>query len=106
VDVVLARQKLEGVSDGELLSLLGHRHPSTIRILLATDTESNAAVRAVRAGRAHHCLRLPCDQGDLVLALYNSLVQRSFLPPESEGVLPISTPPRSAPMSSRAPTAG
>jgi DNA-binding NtrC family response regulator len=105
VDVVLARQQLEGVSDGELLGLLGHRQPSAIRILLASDTESNAAARAVRAGRAHHYLRLPCEEGALALTLYNSLVQRSFLPPESEGILPIPTP-SAAPMSSRAPTAG
>ena len=105
VDVVLARQQLEGVSDGELLSLLGRRQPSAIRILLASDKESNAAARAVRAGRAHQYLRLPCNQGDLALTLYNSLVERSFLPPESQGVLPIPTQ-SPEPMSSRAPAAG
>jgi DNA-binding NtrC family response regulator len=105
VDVVLADQQLLGVAGGELFSGLRSWQPSIIRILMAGEGDVNAAMRAVNAGRAHHWLRKPCDPGQLALMLFNVLVQRSFLPPESEGVLP-TPPPSSRPMASRSPAAG
>jgi DNA-binding NtrC family response regulator len=105
VDVVLARLGSGNGPDGELFSTVRKRNPSIIRIGLASESGVVAAARAVRAGRVHRYLRTPCTEGELALALYNTLVQRSFLPPESEGVLPIPAPSL-APVSSRSPPAG
>ncbi len=107
VDVVLVDQQLEDGFDGELFGYLSKRLPAVIRILLGRGECAANAKRAVRTGSAHHCLPVTLDQGELALVLYNSLVQRSFLPPESEGVLPVasSRPPASALQPSRAPGA-
>jgi DNA-binding NarL/FixJ family response regulator len=100
VDVVLANHALVARSDNELFALLKTAHPAIIRILLATDANVNSAKRAVEAGWAHHYLHATRDHSELALVLYNSLVQRSFLPPESEGVLPLPEP-KSSVMPSR-----
>ncbi|HEY5962304.1 MAG TPA: response regulator [Polyangiaceae bacterium] len=88
VDVVLADHGLVAHADNELFELLRTSHPAVIRILLATDRTVNSAKRAVQSGWAHHYLHATRDHSEIALVLYNTLVQRSFLPPESEGVLP------------------
>lgn len=104
-DVVLVNQRLGGDSASELLAQVHRRYPAAIRILLVDDANTHAARRAVQTGAVHHCLSVPRDEADLALVIYNSLVQRSFLPPESEGVLP-SQAPVSSIMPSRAPSSG
>jgi DNA-binding NarL/FixJ family response regulator len=88
VDVVLAYQPDEANGGEELLAAIRAAYPATIRILIARDEVASVATRALHSGCAHHWLRHPCETGELALALFNVLVQRSFLPPESEGVLP------------------
>lgn len=89
VDVVLAEQRLEGVGDGEFFRALEQQQPSIIRILLAEPEAQPASGRAGRFGRAHRWLWQPCDHGELATTLFNALVQRSFLPPESDHALPV-----------------
>lgn len=102
IDVVLANQQLVGGASGELFGYLRQSNPAIIRILLVGDAGANSARRAVQTGLVHHYLGLPSDEGELALVLYNSLVQRSFLPPESEGILPTQAPVSSI-LPSRAP---
>jgi CheY-like chemotaxis protein len=92
VDVVLADYDLTRVTDGEFFAIVRSRHPATIRVLIVIGSTSASAEQAVQSGGAHYCLCEPCDDGEVALALFNFLVQRSFLPPECEGVLP-SPPP-------------
>lgn len=89
VDVVLAEQELPGVDDGEFFRLLEQQEPSIIRILLADHAVQPASGRASRFSRAHRWLWQPCDHGELATTLFNALVQRSFLPPESDHALPV-----------------
>lgn len=108
VDVVLVDQHLEDGADGELFAFLRARRPAIIRILLGREGGLHKARRAAQNSMAHHYLPITCDRGELALVLYNTLVQRSFLPPESDGILPIqsSRPPPSAVVPSRAPGIG
>jgi len=107
VDVVLLDQHLQQAFEGDLFAFLRHKRPTVIRILLGREEALGKAQRTVQNGVAHHCVPAKFDQVDLALLLYNTLVQRSFLPPESEGVLPISSsrPPASDVHSSRIPGA-
>lgn len=89
VDVVLAQRHLERVANGELFQLLEQQYPSIIRILLAERDQPPASTRALRSGRAHRLLWHPCDHEELTTTLFNALVQRSFLPPESDHALPV-----------------
>lgn len=89
VDVVLAEQELPGVADGEFFRVLEQQEPSIIRILLADQEALPASGRASRFSRAHRCLWQPFDHAELATTLFNALVQRSFLPPESDHALPV-----------------
>jgi hypothetical protein len=108
MDVVMVDEQLEAGLDGALFGYLHARQPAIIRILLGREEIVGNARRAARTGSAHHCVPIGCDPGELALLLYNTLVQRSFLPPESEGILPLPSllPPSSSVMPSRAPGVG
>lgn len=89
IDVVLADQQLDGVHDGEFFRVLEQSQPSIIRILLGHRKDPSSSGRLARLGRAHRWIPQPCDHGELATTLFNALVQRSFLPPESEHALPV-----------------
>ena len=104
IDVVIGDLELAGSSESELFGQLRLRMPGIIRILVGSNEAFRLAQRAARFGWAHHYLPATLGYGDLALVLYNTLVQRSFLPPESEGILPLPPLPNSLPPSNRSPS--
>lgn len=70
-DVIVSDMKMPGMDGAELLSRVREKHPSTIRIALSGQTDSNMIYRCVQ--HAHQYLAKPCDADSLV-----SAVQRAF----------------------------
>ena len=69
--VVVADLRMPGMGGAEFLQEIMARYPSTIRLLLATDSDRELALQSL--GRTHQFLAKPCD-----LAFLKSIVEFSY----------------------------
>jgi signal transduction histidine kinase len=65
VTLVIADQRMPGMSGSELMEKIVQRHPHTVRILLTGYTDLNALVEAVNRGQIYYYVTKPWEPDDL-----------------------------------------
>ena len=80
VHVLIANEKMPGMSGSELLAVVRRRYPETIRIML-TGQLHEATVPATRDGDAHRFFVKPLDVDELSRAISEALATQAQQPP-------------------------
>lgn len=60
VEVVVSDEMMPHMRGSELLAIVSHRHPDTVRIILTGQATLEVAVRSINEGRISHFLQKPC----------------------------------------------
>jgi DNA-binding NtrC family response regulator len=77
VDVIVADQRMPGLSGTDLLVWVAGHYPETIRILLTGHASVDTAVRAVNDAAVYKFFLKPCKEFDLAMAIRQALEQRN-----------------------------
>jgi two-component system probable response regulator PhcQ len=90
VDVLVADEKMPGLSGGDLVVWAAKHYPQVIRIVFTGHATRETAIRAINEGEVYRYLTKPCDCVALALAIRMAL-QNKERPEEvcrpSEGVV-------------------
>lgn len=78
VAVVVADQRMPGMTGAELLERVRIQNPNTIRMILSGDAEIGSIVSAINKGKIFHFITKPCRDEDLKSAI-NEAVKQHFL---------------------------
>jgi DNA-binding NtrC family response regulator len=73
IDVVVSDEQMPGMSGSELLSLVRHKYPDTVRIILTGQASLDAAIRAINEGEVYRFLTKPCSPVDLAFTIRHAL---------------------------------
>ncbi len=72
-DLILADQRMDGISGIELLSSVKEDHPETVRILITGYSDLTTAKDAINKAEVHHFLEKPCDNEEILSTIYREL---------------------------------
>ena len=78
VDAVVADEMMPGMSGSELLSVVCHLYPATVRIVLTGHANLESALRAINEGRIYRYLTKPCDDLELKVTIRQALQHREL----------------------------
>lgn len=76
VDVVVADEKMPGMSGSEFLAAVCQEHPDTIRIMLTGQASLEAAVRSINEGEIYRFLTKPWNKDNLAITIRQALQQK------------------------------
>ena len=79
VDLVIADEKMPGMSGTELLARVRQEHPNVCRIVLTGYASIEAAKRAVNEGAVHRFFTKPSSVEELGTAIRETLEQQEFM---------------------------
>ena len=79
VDVIVADEKMPGMSGTELLAWAAESYPQVMRILLTGHASAETAIRAINEGEVFQFLTKPCDGAKLAVAIRKALNQKELL---------------------------
>jgi HD-like signal output (HDOD) protein len=79
-DIVVSDLRMPGIDGAELLTIISHTYPASVRIILSGYAEEEAILRT--AGPAHRYLSKPCGFECLVEAVTSAVALRRFLDDE------------------------
>jgi two-component system, probable response regulator PhcQ len=79
VAVIVADERMTGISGGDLLAWAAANVPDTIRIMLTGNAAASIAIRAINEGRVYHFFTKPCDEVQLAITLRKALEYREML---------------------------
>ncbi len=72
-DLVLADQRMDGISGIELLTRIKDRYPDMVRILITGYSDLRTAKDAINKAKVHHYLEKPADNEEIISTLYREL---------------------------------
>jgi C4-dicarboxylate-specific signal transduction histidine kinase len=73
VGVVVADQRMPGVTGVELLERVRHQHPDTVRVLITAYSDTQAAIGAINRGCVRRYLKKPWEPAELRAELRDAL---------------------------------
>jgi len=76
VDVVVADERMPGMSGTDLLIRVRRDFPSTIRIVLTGHASLEMTTKAMNEGQIHRLFTKPCKVSDLLAAIRDTMGQR------------------------------
>jgi response regulator RpfG family c-di-GMP phosphodiesterase len=79
VGVLVADEKMPGVTGCDLLAWAAENVPDTVRIMLTGNATKELAIRTINEGRVHHFFTKPCDDVQLAIVIRKSLEDRAAL---------------------------
>lgn len=85
VAVVIADQRMPGMTGTELLEKVRVQYPNTIRMILSGDTEIDSILSAINKGKIFHFIRKPCGDNDFKSAI-NEAIKQHFLIVENKNL--------------------
>jgi DNA-binding NtrC family response regulator len=103
VHVLVADEKMPGMSGSQLLAVVRRQYPETVRFMLTGHIADEAAIRALRDGDVQRFFTKPLDAEELLVAIVAAVEsQANGAPPVTTGAaLPRAatdpTPPDTAP---------
>jgi response regulator RpfG family c-di-GMP phosphodiesterase len=77
--VVVADQKMPGLSGVEVLAEVAKFAPNTVRVMLSGNADKQTAVDAVNQGKVFRYLSKPCDDQELIQTLTAAIEQYELL---------------------------
>jgi len=77
-DLVVADEQMEQMSGAEFLRLAGENYPDTLRMLLVTAAEVEAAIRLVNSGEVYRFLVKPWNEEELKITIQKGLEHRAL----------------------------
>ena len=78
VDAVIADEMMPGMPGSELLAVVCHLYPNTVRIILTGHAELESALRAINEGRIYRYLTKPCNDLELKITIRQALQHREL----------------------------
>jgi len=79
VDVVVADEKMPGLSGSELLAWVADHRPEVVRIVLTGHATVETAIRAINRGAVFHFFTKPCNEFELSVVIHKALEQKDRL---------------------------
>ena len=79
VDIVVSDETMPDMSGTQLLSVIRHDYPDTVRIMLTGQACLEVAVRAINIGEIYRFLMKPCNTADLAATIRQALQQRMLM---------------------------
>ncbi|MFH0785064.1 MAG: HD domain-containing phosphohydrolase [Pseudomonadota bacterium] len=79
VAVVVADQRMPGMTGTELLEQVRIQWPDTIRMILSGDSEISSVLSAINQGKIFHFITKPCGDDDLKSAINEALNQHFLI---------------------------
>jgi response regulator RpfG family c-di-GMP phosphodiesterase len=67
VDVIIADQRMPGMTGVELLAKVRERYPEIVRLILTAYTDFDAMLKAINEGRVYRYIIKPWDPEDMML---------------------------------------
>jgi len=84
VDVVVADEKMPGLSGTELLAWAAGHRPEVVRIVLTGHATVETAIRAINEAGVYHFFTKPCNEFELAVVIHKALEQKDRLRRERE----------------------
>jgi two-component system, probable response regulator PhcQ len=81
VAVIVADERMPGMSGSELLSRARRVRPDTVRMILTGQASLSAVIRAINEGEIRRFFVKPCDEADLVESICEVLHERAAAEP-------------------------
>lgn len=79
VDVIIADDRMPGMSGCDLLVWVAERYPDVIRIVLTGQGTMQTAVRAINEGGVYYFFTKPCDVVQLAMTIRKALEHKALL---------------------------
>lgn len=79
VDIVVADEKMPGMSGTELLATIRQQHPHIIGMILTGNPTPLFTVATLQEKGVYHCFTKPCDETELALVLRQALQQQELV---------------------------
>lgn len=78
LDVIVADEKMPGISGGELLAWVAEHYPAVARIVLTAHATTESAIRAINEGGVCQFFTKPCNHLHLAVAIREALERREL----------------------------
>ncbi len=79
VDVVVADQRMPGISGADLLAWVARNYPEVVCMMLTGEADVEAVMRAINEGGVFHVFTKPCNEVDLALMIHKALDHKESL---------------------------
>src|SRR3989304_10413584 len=79
VDVIVADERMPGISGCDLLAWAAENMPNTVRIMLTGNVSAAVAIRAINEGRVYHFFTKPCDDVQLAITIRKAIEHRTLV---------------------------
>jgi len=75
IRLVIADQKMPGMTGVQLMETVANEHPDSVRIILTSDLDIEAAIQAINLGRVYYHVTNPWDPQELRTAIDRALAR-------------------------------
>jgi len=79
IDVIVADERMPGLSGNELLAWVAENCPQVMRIILTAYAETNSAIRAINEAGVFRYFTKPCNEARLVTAIHQAIEEKASL---------------------------
>jgi two-component system, probable response regulator PhcQ len=76
IDVIVADERMPGMSGVQLLTWVAENHSDVVRIVLTAHAEAEVAMRAINDAGVFRFFAKPCNEGRLVATIHEALERR------------------------------
>ena len=84
VDVIVADERMPGMSGTDLLAWVARNYPDVVCIMLTGQASIEAVMRAINEGSVFHVFTKPCNEVDLAIMIRKALEHKDILEKQSQ----------------------
>jgi len=77
IDVIVADERMPGMSGVQLLTWVAENCPDVVRIVLTAYVEAETAIRAINDAGVYRFYRKPCNEARLAVAIHEALERKT-----------------------------
>ncbi len=79
IDVIVADERMPGMSGVQLLTWVAENCPDVVRIVLTAHAEAEMAIRAINEAGVFHFFAKPCNEARLAVTIHQALERKAAL---------------------------
>jgi two-component system, probable response regulator PhcQ len=79
IDVIVADQRMPGMSGDELLAWVAENRPDVMRIILTGHAETDVAIRAINEASVCNFFTKPCNEARLAVAIHKAIERKDAI---------------------------